>query len=137
MSTSNVHHWKTIIQETHIDLFGHVNNAAYLELFEQARWDLISQNGFGINEIIKHQVGPTILEINIKYLKELRAREVIIITVESVEHGRKVGKLKQQMLRENGEVAAEALITYGLFDMKSRRLIEPTPEWKKAIGLNE
>ena len=25
----------------------------------------------------------------------------------------------------------------GLFDMKARRLIAPTPEWLKAVGLEE
>ena len=35
-----------VISEAHLDSFGHLNNARYLELFEQARWDLITEGGF-------------------------------------------------------------------------------------------
>ena len=28
-----------LIKETYLDTFGHVNNATYLTLFEEARWD--------------------------------------------------------------------------------------------------
>ena len=34
-----------------------------------------------------------------------------------------------------GALAAEAKFTFGLFDLKSRILIEPTNEWKSAIGM--
>src|SRR5579864_8644527 len=39
-------HDKTItIGESQLDSFGHLNNARYLELFEQARWDVITERG--------------------------------------------------------------------------------------------
>ncbi len=41
----------TVIREQHLDTFGHVNNARYLELFEQARWDFITDNGFGLEQV--------------------------------------------------------------------------------------
>jgi acyl-CoA thioester hydrolase len=40
------------------------------------------------------------------------------------------------MLKEDGTVAAELNLTFGFFDLQTRRLIDPTPEWKKAIGLS-
>src|SRR5678815_336967 len=65
-------HEKTIvISEAHLDSFGHVNNARYLELLEQARWDLITERGHGIDVIRRTRSGPTILEINIRFLREL------------------------------------------------------------------
>lgn len=39
------------------------------------------------------------------------------------------------MLKANGSLAAEAVFTFGLFDLQSRKLIDATPEWKKAIGM--
>lgn len=129
------HQYKTIVQETHIDLFGHVNNAAYLEMYEQARWDLIGRHGYGVDTIQKLMQGPVILEINIKYQKEIKAREEIIITVENLDYKGKIGRLRQQMIKADQSVASEAIITYGLFDLKARKLIEPTPEWKRAVGL--
>jgi acyl-CoA thioester hydrolase len=124
-----------LIREAHLDTFGHVNNATYLALYEEARWELISKNGFDLKYIQKIKKGPVILEVNVKFMKELKLREEITITSELVNYSALVGKLKQQMVKPNGEIASEALFTFGLFDLVERRLIEPTPEWRKAIGL--
>ena len=34
------------IKEFHLDTFGHVNNATYLQIYEEARWEFINQNGY-------------------------------------------------------------------------------------------
>jgi len=67
------------IKEHHLDTFGHVNNATYLQLFEQARWDIITEHGYSLEEIHKMKQGPVVLEVNVKFLKELRNRENITI----------------------------------------------------------
>ena len=129
-------HEKTIvISEAHLDSFGHVNNARYLELLEQARWDLITERGFGIDAIRTSKTGPTILEITIRFLRELSPRDVVIIRTELLSYERKIGKLRQQMVKADGAIACEAIFTIGLFDLDRRRLIEPTPAWAYAIGL--
>jgi acyl-CoA thioester hydrolase len=129
-------HDKTItISESHLDSFGHLNNARYLELFEQARWDLITERGFGIEVIRRTGTGPTILEVTVKFLRELAPRETVVIRTELVSYERKVGKIRQQMLKGDGTVACEAIFTFGLFDVERRKLIDPTPEWAFAVGL--
>jgi thioesterase-3 len=129
-------HDKTIIiSEAHLDSFGHVNNARYLELLEQARWDLITERGFGIDTIRRSHTGPTILEITIRFLRELAPRDVVTIRTELLSYEKKIGKLQQQMLKADGTLACEAVFTIGLFDLERRRLIEPTPAWAYAVGL--
>jgi acyl-CoA thioester hydrolase len=131
-------HEKTIlISETQLDSFGHLNHARYLELFEQARWDLITERGHGIDVIRRTRTGPTILEINIRFLRELGPRESVVIRTDLLSYERKVGKLRQQMVKPDGTVACEAVFTFGLFDVEQRKLIEPTPAWRYAIGLDE
>ena len=125
--------YETTISETYIDIFGHMNNARYLELFEQARWEYISQNGFGLDTIRKLQQGPVILEVNLRYNKELKHRDKIKISVMFMQQTGKISKIKQEMLNEQGQVCAELLVTFGLFDLQTRKLISPTPEWLKAI----
>lgn len=127
---------ETVVQETHLDVFGHMNNARYLELFEEARWDIITTNGFGLAKIKETGQGPVILEVNLKFIKELYARTKIKISVECTEYSGKVGKLKQQMLNEKNEVCAELIVVFGLFDLKARKLIPATDDWKKAIGIS-
>ena len=41
----SVHEYEVVIREHHLDVFGHVNHAVYLELFEEARWELVTANG--------------------------------------------------------------------------------------------
>ena len=123
-----------LVRESHVDSLGHMNNATYLALYEEARWELITQQGFGFKEIQKTAQGPVILDVLVKFLKEIRLREKISITTELVKYEGKIGQLKQQMIKEDGSVASEAVFTFGLFDMKQRKLIEPTEAWKKAVG---
>ena len=131
-----VHEKTIVVSEAHLDSFGHVNNARYLELLEQARWDLITERGFGYDHIRKTGTGPTILEVNLRFLREMGPREVIVIRTEMLSYERKVGKIRQQMVKADGNVACEAIFTFGLFDVEKRRLIEPTPEWAYAIGMD-
>jgi acyl-CoA thioester hydrolase len=128
--------YKVLIRESHLDTFGHVNNAVYLTLFEEARWDFISMNGYGLKRIQETKQGPVILDVTVKFLKELRLREEITIRSETVHYKGKVGQIKQQMLKSDGTVACEAFFTFGLFDTQARRLIDPTDEWKKAVGVS-
>ncbi|WP_413586502.1 acyl-CoA thioesterase [Bdellovibrio sp. HCB274] len=127
--------YKLLIRETHIDSYGHVNNATYLSLYEEARWEAITPRGFGFKDIHRLQQGPVILEVNIKFLKEIRLRENITIVSSIMDYQGKIGHMKQQMIKDDGSVASEAVFTFGLFDLKERKMILPTPEWKKACGL--
>ncbi len=130
-----MHKYQTKIIEHHLDTFGHVNNATYLEIFEDARWDLITGNGFGLQEIQSSQIGPVILEVNLKFIRELKNRDEITITSEILDHTNRTVRMKQKIINSDNLVAAEAIFVFALFDLKNRKIIEPTPLWKKAIGL--
>ncbi len=129
--------WQFTVLETHLDTFGHMNNATYLQIFEQARWEFINERGYGLKKIIETQVGPTILEANIKYKRELRLREVITVESETLEYNSKIGKVFQRMVNQNGETCATAEFTIGLFNMKTRRLISANDDWLRAVGVIE
>jgi thioesterase III len=131
----SAHEYQLLITEQHLDTFGHVNNAVYLQLFEQARWDLITRNGYGLADVHRLQIGPTILEVHVRFSRELRNRQTVTIRTWLDSHQGKVGKLVQQMSDDTGKVCCEAVFTMGLFDLKARKLIPPTPEWIRALGL--
>lgn len=133
----SLHEKHILISEAHLDSFGHLNNARYLELFEQARWDLITERGFGMEVIRRTGTGPTILEVTMKFLRELQAREAVIIRTDLLGYERKIGKLRQCIVKADGSIACEALFTFGLFDVERRKLVEPTPAWAYAVGLSK
>ncbi len=133
----SVNEYPLLIRETHLDTFGHVNNATYLEILEEARWDLITHNGYGLDEVVRRRIGPTILEINLKFQRELRNRQRITIRTWMESYLGKIGRVMQQIVDADGDLCCEALFTIGLFDLGARKLIPPTPEWLKALGLTE
>lgn len=120
------------IKEHHLDTFGHVNNATYLQIYEEARWELLSKKGYGLDKIRKTGKGPVILEINIKFLKELRLRKNVTIHTKTLGYNGKIGKLKQWITDTDGTICNEIEMTLGLFDTKERKLVEPTKEWLNA-----
>lgn len=135
MSSSKIASYPLLILEKHLDTFGHVNNATYLELYEEARWDIITRGGFGMQKIRETGLGPTILEVQLQFKRELKLRMPIVIRTQALAYERKILKLKQWMELESGEIASEALFTVALFDVRARKLVDPTPEWKAALGL--
>ena len=130
-----VQEYKFTVIETHLDLFGHMNNAVYLQVFEEARWALTTQRGYGLSEIMKRKQGPTILEIELSFKKELKNRTDVTIKTWCSDYVGKVGHLIQTMENVQGEECARVVMAFGLFDLESRRLIDGTPEWRRAIGL--
>ena len=138
--TTHAHHdplkfvWTFQVMEMHLDTFGHMNHATYLQIFEQARWEFITARGYGLKEIHEAQIGPTILAASIQYKRELLLRETVTVESWCPEYKGKIGKVHQRMLNAKGEEAATIELTVGLFDMKARKLISATPQWLEAIG---
>lgn len=132
---NKIYTYEVQIKECHLDSFGHVNNAVYLELYEEARWDFITKNGYGLEQIKATNKGPVILEVNVKYKRELKNRETIVIKSRTSEIRGKIMTLSQEMVKVDGKVASEAQFVVGFFDLKERALISPGPEWLKAIGV--
>jgi thioesterase III len=132
--TPKIFEYELMVKESHLDTFGHMNNAKYLEILEEARWDLITKNGFGLKDIMAKKIGPVILEVNLKFRKELKLREKIKILTHCSKHEGKIGYIEQKIINEKGEESAIAVFTYALFDLSLRKIIDPTPEWLNGIG---
>lgn len=133
MSASK-HTYEFVVQETDLDTFGHVNHANYLRIFEQARWAWLSTKNYGLDKIQETQIGPTILEVNVQYKRELKQRQRIRIESWCAEHKGKISYLEQVMINERGEECCRIRLTIGLFDMKKRKLIAATPEWVEVLS---
>ncbi len=131
------HYYRIKILEEYLDTFGHLNHSNYLVLFEQARWEWITEKGYGLQKVQETQIGPVILELQVQYRKELKARQEVIIESYVAQHERLFTQIHQEMKSENGAVYAIIDLKFGCFDLKRRKLITPTPEWKAALGISE
>jgi thioesterase III len=135
MALGNPHEYGVQILEQHLDTFGHVNNATYLVLLEQARWDWITAGGYGLAEVQSLGQGPTILECTLHFLRELRLRERVTIKSWIATYTGKVASVHQHMISERGHTACEAVFKMALFDLEKRRLVAPTERWLATFGL--
>ena len=131
--------YNKLILEHHLDTFGHVNNATYLELYEEARWDFLEQNGFGLRRIQEQQQGPVILELNLSFQKELINREEISIVshISEIKKNGLITVMNQKMIKSGQVLASELNVTFALMDLKKRKLMKPTDEWMAAIGISK
>ena len=55
-----IFYYEMMIREHHLDSYGHVNNATYVEILEEARWECITQRGYGYKEVQQQKKGPVI-----------------------------------------------------------------------------
>jgi acyl-CoA thioester hydrolase len=123
------------IREQHLDTFGHVNNAIYLQLYEEARWQLITDGGWGLARIQQEKKGPVVLDLKLDFKAELRNRENIVIKTRFKEMKNKlVFTIEQWMEKEDGKVASTLELSIGIMDLSERRLIIPPADWMKAIS---
>lgn len=130
-----IHQTELLILESHIDTFGHVNNAAYLTLFEQVRWEWITAQGVGLEYVKKHKIGPVILELNLEFKKEILCREVIKVESRFVEMKNSlVMEVEQKMFKPSGDLASRLTLKIGVMDMQARKLIRPPEIWLSALG---
>jgi YbgC/YbaW family acyl-CoA thioester hydrolase len=138
MNQNTIFEYEVLIREGHLDSFGHVNNSVYVQLYEEARWDFITKHGFGLDYILKNKIGPVILDLSVRFKRELKNRETIKITSQVTELlGPKVMVIQQAMLKADGKMASEATFTVGFFDLQERKLINASDEWMKAVGIKE
>lgn len=130
MSINNFE-YKTKATSEQLDVYGHVNHANYLTLFEDSRWAYYKTKGLSQESVKKDQVGPVVLKVNIAYRKEISADEEIVIKFEDQGYRYNLWNLRQLMIKPNGKVACVADYTFGLMDLKERKLITPKDNWMK------
>lgn len=129
--------YRVQVKEFHLDTFGHVNNAMYLTLYEEARWDFITAHNFGLERIKAEKMGPVIIEAHVKYKRELVNREWIHIQSAPGEINGKIMEINQQMMKADGKIASEARFVIGFMDLKERKLVAPPPDWRRACGYDD
>ncbi len=123
-----------IIRESHLDTFGHVNNATYLQIYEEARWELATELGFGLEEVRASGIGMAVLEATVRFLRELRLRQRVEVRTRLGALKGKVFVFKQAIVDEEGQVANEADFTMARFDLGARKILPLTPEWLELLG---
>ncbi|KGO35251.1 MAG: thioesterase family protein [Desulfoprunum sp.] len=106
----------------HADFYGHVNNARYLEFFEEDRWAHL-ESTIDLLEWAAKGLSFLVVNINVNYRKAVGVGEIVHVSTEIEKIGRKSAVLLQKIiLKRTGEVAADAKITFVIADRSGRAM---------------
>jgi thioesterase III len=134
METSRKFSYEFTVDNELLDDYGHVNNARYLELYEKARWDILNMSGYGQALVRESMKGPVILEVTVRFSRELLPGQKIRIETTSRRKNDIIFFFDQAMITEEGKEASRAVFTSALFDLEKRKMIKPDEGWMKAFG---
>jgi thioesterase-3 len=104
------------IRGYHLDLFGHVNNARYLEFLEEARWAAFEKS-VDLQELARKGYAFTVVNININYRRPAFMNDVVVIETEVTQWRRRSAVIHQVVKLKGAEtVIADADVTFVIFD---------------------
>ncbi len=134
MENSGKFYYNFTVDPYLLDDYGHVNNSRYLDLYEKARWDILDKSGYGQETVKRSGKGPVILEVNVRFSRELLPGQKIRIETSSRRKNEKIFYFDQMMINEKGEEASRAVFTCALFDLVERKMVRPDEGWQRAFG---
>ncbi|MGL4603806.1 MAG: acyl-CoA thioesterase [Iodobacter sp.] len=103
----------------HLDLYGHVNNARYLEFLEEARWALVDESG-GLEWFTQERLALVISRVDIRYKRPATMGDVLKIETHMASLGEKEGIIHQRIVRaDNDKLVAEADVTFAVIHAKT------------------
>ena len=92
------------------DIYGHLNNANYLHLFEEARSEILENSSLPIKELMEKGYHIYITRIELDFVKAVNLGETVTITSVVDSMNRLKGVWKQEILNNNDEVCSRALV---------------------------
>jgi thioesterase-3 len=97
-----------------------VNNARYLEFFEEDRWALL-ESKIDLRKWASDGIIFLVVNINVNYRRAVLVGETLLVTTDVESIGNRSVVLQQKiLLKGSKEVAADALITFVIADQSGR-----------------
>lgn len=109
------------IRGYHVDVYGHVNNARWVELFEEARWRWLDENlDIAAWDTIGQGIAVVSLDVSYRRPAHMHDRLEFRCWVEKL--GGRSAVCRQEVRRvESGDCLVEARVTFLLIDRRSGR----------------
>ena len=131
-----VYEFHHVVTADQVDRVDHLNNAAYLQIFEAARWDVLTQVGVDSAARLDAGVSPVIVAIDLSFRHEVRVGEAVRIrtSFEALSPRRIV--TRQEMLGSDGGVRAVGTLWSTFFDLRTRKAVTPPESVLRACGID-
>lgn len=105
----------------HLDGYGHVNNARYLEFMEEGRWAFFDEHPSLMKEL--HDAGRAfvVVNLNIDYRAAAVQGDDLVVMTGIVEVGERSAVCHHQIRRKDGQLVAKADLTFVLLDVRANK----------------
>ena len=116
-----IHTIEIKIRGYHLDLFGHVNNARYLEFLEEARWAAFEKT-VDLQDLARKGYAFTVVNININYRQPALMNDVVCVETQISQWGRRSAVIRQVVKRQGTDtVVADADVTFVIVDTHKQK----------------
>ena len=93
------------------DVYGHLNNACYLQIYEAARAEALNSMGMPIAKLKKMSIMLFLIRVEIDYLKGVELEDTITVKSRVVEHNRLKSIWKQEIYDSTNRLCSRAVVT--------------------------
>jgi thioesterase-3 len=128
-----LHRTQITVRGYHLDLYGHVNNARYLEFLEEARWEMLDDR----IDLVGWQsrgLAFTIVRIDISYRRAATLGDVLEVRSTLSNLGRKSATVRQEVfLGDTDTLVADADVTFVIVDAKTGKSLPLEGDIAKAL----
>ena len=118
-----------------MDFNAHMRNSAFLDKCSDVRILFFEENGFTTDEFYKLRIGPVVKKDELEYFREVRIMESLRVTLVRVglaDDGSRF-RLRNEIWRVDGQLAARITSTGGWMDLAARKLIVPPEKLREAM----
>ena len=102
--TAMTYSYKKRIYGFECDVYGHMNNASYLNLLEAARAEALIEMGLSITKMREMNLQIFIVGYEMKYLKGIDLEDIVEVKTYTTTLGRLKSSWKQEIYNSNGDL---------------------------------
>jgi thioesterase-3 len=121
------------IRGYHLDFYGHVNNARYLEFLEEGRWSMFEEN-VDLKKWQQQGRAFFVVNINISYRKPVSLGDVLEVRSSVSTIGERSGVIRQEVYATGPQVLmADADITFVIADIGTGKALPLTGDLRQEL----
>jgi len=123
---------RMLVRPYHCDAYGHVNNARYLEIFEEGRWNLLGSAELD-DYLANHNIGMVVVDLHIQYKRPALPGEWLNISAEISQIGNSSFTILQHIHLDDDHAVAEASVKLVMIDLTSGRPVKMVETLRKLV----
>jgi acyl-CoA thioester hydrolase len=118
------------------DIYGHVNNATFLNYCEYARVEFLNALGYDLKMLMRKGFLLPIVKIEIEFKKPVYAGENLRISISWISRGRSSSVFEQRIIKSDSDtLAARANVTWVVTDLQGKPVSIPQELIDKALEI--